>query len=579
MHQHLTGLFRIAFVAGFVSVSFQPALMAAQIPAGQDIGAKARAEREEKERKAVDEKLKTEEVKIEGKDEVVPQQPAAPAAAQTKVLIQEIAVEGNTLVTDDQLRPVLKKYAARELSLSDFQALAAEITDEYRSKGYVTSFAYIPPQKVEGGTLRVAVQEGRVGNVKMSGNKYFSDDFLMRYIEAKKGDFFNYDSLRQSIRRMNERPDVKGQVVLARGEAQGETDVNLSVKDRFPWHFSAGYNNYNSDFLERNKYSMELKSTNLLGFGDIWSTEAQLGEAGRFQLYSTRYLLPVVERLDWGASYVHVDQKLGQSLADLHITGRGDVASTFLSYKLWDAENFSMSVSPAFEYKDFQNRADGNVIGTEQVRIAKLGFDVDFRDGWNGRNLITQEFDFGLPGFIGGMTSSSPESSRPGAEGDFIRFVTNAARIQPMPYSTVVLVKGGTQLTTNHMPAAEQFQVGGFQTVRGYPVSEYSGDQGVNATVEWHIPPYFVPRSFKVPYTTQSLYDSFTFLGFTDWGYVSNNKPATSEIDNESIYSAGLGLRFNLENLSVSFDYAFALGQDASDGAKGRGYVETKLFF
>jgi hemolysin activation/secretion protein len=149
-----------------------------------------------------------------------------------------------------------------------------------------------------------------------------------------------------------------------------------------------------------------------------------------------------------------------------------------------------------------------------------------------------------------------------------------------MPLSTVLLLKGAGQFTNNTMPSSEQFQVGGYYTVRGYPVSELSGDSGYTLSAELYSPIGFIPRSWRIPHIKSTWHDAISVLGFFDWGHASNNAPRTGEIKSETIYSAGAGLRFNLTGQAyIAFDYGFALGQEASDGKDSQGYIETKMFF
>ena len=575
---------RILLCVLFLSLGFgSPNLFAAPPPTGQDVGATTRTEEAGKEKKAVEKKLtkKKEAVKVEGEEAIQRQKKAAELPeVGAKVLIKEITVEGVTLIKPRVIEQVVSKYKGKELTLQDFQAVADAISDEYRAKGYVTSFAYLPPQKVEQNTLRLAVVEGKVGDVKVTGNKWFRKNLLLRYVDLKRDDFFNYDLLRENVRRLNERQDVNGRVVLSRGEAAGATDVDVEVKDRFPWHASFGYNNYNSKFLEQNKYLMELKSSNLLGFGDVASGEVQLGEAGLYQLYSARYLVPLrLPKLYVGAYYVHVDQELGRSLKGLHITGKGDVLTTYFTYKLMDKENLLINVNPGFDYKNFENKQNGVGAGKDNPRILKLGFDFNFTDPFHGRNVITHEFDFGLSEIFGGMPRKAEGASRRGASGRFFRTVTNAARVQPMPLSTVLLLKGVMQLTASSLPSSEQYQIGGYYTVRGYPVAEHAGDSGYSTSAEWYIPPYFIPKNLTIPFTKQSFYDAINFLTFFDWGYVTNNSPKAGEHKDDALYSIGFGARVNVtDRVSFSFDLGIPLGRKTSDGSDVAAYVETKIF-
>jgi len=47
--------------------------------------------------------------------------------------------------------------------------MAARITARYRKDGYLLSYATVPPQDVEAGMVRLAVVEGRVGRILITG--------------------------------------------------------------------------------------------------------------------------------------------------------------------------------------------------------------------------------------------------------------------------------------------------------------------------------------------------------------------------------------------------------------------------
>ncbi len=548
----------------------------AQIPPGQDVGSTQRNEQELKKKEAVTEKL-TEgkpEAQIENKEGVAPKQAAEAAnVPETKVLINKIEVTGVTVFSPAFIHSIVAPYEGKELSLSEFRSIAELITNEYRKKGYVTTIAYLPPQKIENNSLKIAVSEGKVGNIKLSGNTYFSSRLLLHYLDMKKGDLFNYDVLRKDVNYINEHPDRNAKVVLEKGEGPGETDVNMQVKDRLPLHATLSYNNYNSSYLGLNKYSLELKSDNFLGLDHILAVEAQTSEGDMYRLYSGRYIIPVGEKHNLGAYYVHVNQKLGGSVKNLNIEGTGDIVSAYFSYKAIDGENLIMRINPAFDYKNIENKILGITTSKDKLRVAKLGFDFDFSDKLRGRDVITQEFDYGIPDFLDGLKAKDTIASRVGSGGEFFKMVTNVARVQSLPASTSLMLRGAAQYTNNTLCSTEQFNIGGISTVRGYPVSEFVGDRGINASAELYCPPYFLSK-------TSMYYDLVKFMGFFDWGHISNRRPQVGEAKNEDIYSAGPALRFEIpQKLSVSFDYGFALGRRPSDGSKSRGYIETKLFF
>lgn len=567
----------------FISLSLVSApAMAQQIPPGQDVGAVGRETERTKRDREIREKLikGREKPEIREDTEIMPEKPETLREPSEKIYIEKIVVEGVTAISPLRIRVIIAPYEGRELSMEDFRAVSDAITDEYRMEGYVTSVAYPPPQRIENNTLLINVAEGRVGDITLEGNKHFKKKLLMKYITLKKDDIFNYDTLRSGLSDINVHPDREAKALLSRGEERGQTDVDIQVQDRLPIHATLGYDNYNSRYLDRNRYLMELKSTNLLGFDDMGSVEVQLGEAGKYQLYSGRYLAPIIPKWKAGAYYIHVDQELGREVAELDIKGEGDIVATYLSYKAVDRENLTLHINPGFEYKDITNKILGITVGEDDIRIAKLGIDVDFIDRFEGRTVLTQEFDFGIEGFMGGLDYKDPTASRLSSGGRFFRTVTNIARIQSLPHSMSLMLRGAMQLSAYSLVSAEQFNIGGINTVRGYPKSEHAGDRGGTISVEVYVPPYFIPKDKKIPYTETTFFDAIRFVGFFDYGYVKNKNPQIGEVKDESIYSIGPAIRFYIPGRAeINLDYGFGLADKGSNGSRTRYYVETKLYF
>ena len=264
----------------------------------------------------------------------------------------------------------------------------------------------------------------------------------------------------------------------------------------------------------------------------------------------------------------------------LRSRGWGDIISLFQTVTLYDSDTLTFHVTPGFMYKDIDNEVLNVVTSEDNIRMAKLGFDVDYIDNFNGRTILTQEFDFGIKDIMGGLNGSGHKSSRTGADGSFFKSVTNVARVQALPADLALMFKGQMQLSNSSLPSAEQIYIGGPTTVRGYPVSEYGGDSGYHAAVELYIPPYGIPTDWKIPYAKTAWYDALRFMFFVDWGLVNINAPQTGETAQEDIYSLGPALRFNIpERLSINLDFGVQLGRDSSDGSETAGYLEVKLYF
>ncbi|MCX7661199.1 MAG: hypothetical protein N2Z79_00770, partial [Candidatus Omnitrophica bacterium] len=173
----------IIFICSFCFITLSFAQTIEQIP---------KVEEEIEKEKRLREKIEKEKPRPEIKEEAPVTLPA-PRVGEQKVFIKTIEVIGATLLTTKEIKNITSAYENKELTLSQMQKITDLITDAYREKGFITSRAYLPPQKIEEGTLEIRILEGITGNVEVKGNRYFKAGLLRRKIALEKGQPFNYE--------------------------------------------------------------------------------------------------------------------------------------------------------------------------------------------------------------------------------------------------------------------------------------------------------------------------------------------------------------------------------------------------
>ncbi len=88
------------------------------------------------------------------------------------------------------------------------------------------------------------------------------------------------------------------------------------------------------------------------------------------------------------------------------------------------------------------------------------------------------------------------------------------------------------QYTPDRLPSVEEFFLGDRYALRGYRFDEVDGDSGISALFE--VSHSYFPNSQSV--------NRLTPFAFFDVGYVSNNDPASFEVKDATLASAGIGL-------------------------------------
>jgi hemolysin activation/secretion protein len=166
MKRYAATIVGVCLIAGLSGISYSQTPPPSQEMGGQ-IRQRQMETQEEALTKRVEKKKETPEI-----DNKLPEG-AAELPPSEKVLVKSINVTGVTLIPESDIKAITSQFENKELSLKDMQKAADLITDLYRKKGYVTSRAYLPPQKIEGDTLEIRVIEGRMGDLDVKGNYHY----------------------------------------------------------------------------------------------------------------------------------------------------------------------------------------------------------------------------------------------------------------------------------------------------------------------------------------------------------------------------------------------------------------------
>lgn len=529
-------------------------------PPSQSAGGVEQQEAQIKRQRALEKQIEKPKKKVE--EEV--EEKAAPVEEGAKVKVSDIEVKDATIVPADVISKIVAPYKGKELTVGGMQKICDLITDEYRKQGRVTSRAYLPPQKIKDGRLTIMVVEGKLGNVEVKGNRYFSSTLIKKKLRLKPGDYFDYQALQKALTSLNDTPDRFVKSVLEPGKEAGTTDVVLEVEDRLPLHVGYEFDNFGSRYIDKDRHTVTVEHNNLLGLDDKLSFTFQKAQDSFYNYYNFRYLIPLLNNLDGGGYYLWNNTKLGKEFKAQNVTGRAQLAGLFFNYTIIDLATVTMRINGGFDYKSALNFISGRKAARDETRVLKFSTDLDMFDKW-GRTVITLEEDTGLN--IGNLHAKDPLGSRVGAGAEFFKLVGNLYRLQPMPFSSTILWKNSFQSSAYRLLAIEQFQLGGIANVRGYAPGEFAGDAGLTSTVEWSFPPYGFPKDIKVPLSKSTFYDAFRFVGFYDLGYVHIKSPGPTDKEDRTVQGYGCGMRFNLpEDFSARFEAGWRFNSKASFG-------------
>jgi hemolysin activation/secretion protein len=216
-----------------------------------------------------------------------------PKGSEAKVKVTQFKFSGNTVIKTKELEKVVAPSIGKTLTLRELAEVAGLVSEHYAAEGFILAQAYLPPQEIRGGVVEVAILEGKVGKIDVTGNKRYKSSTILRAMEpVRKRGIINEATLETALNEMNDYPGLKVRAALKPGGTRGLTDLDLTAKERLPYTFSTDINNYGSRLTGPWLYSAEVGLGNLAGLGDNLTFRGSKSDDNLFLTNST-YTIPV----------------------------------------------------------------------------------------------------------------------------------------------------------------------------------------------------------------------------------------------------------------------------------------------
>ena len=184
--------------------------------------------------------------------------------------------------------------------------------------------------------------------------------------------------------------------------------------------------------------------------------------------------------------------KLGDEYKPFDIVNYTEFYDPNASFELYQSEDAQMDLRSGIKIEHINKKQGMDKITDENLRLPYIALDTIKTDPW-GQTSFSPELSFGAPGFLEGSRLDNTESSRPDADGFFTKYDQYISRNQNMPWGSYIQVRSQFQASTHTLPTSEQLQLGGENSVRGYPEGDYLADIGGYMDTDWYFPMYLIP--------------------------------------------------------------------------------------
>jgi hemolysin activation/secretion protein len=188
------------------------------------------------------------------------------------VLVRAYEITGDTLLSTNTLMGILAKHTGTNVVVSEIVQAAADLQMEYRNRGYPTVKVVLPPQTLTNGFVKIRVFQGRLSDITVYKNQYFSSNNVMRALPSlQPGVILSSPIIQAELDRANQNQDRQIYPQLEEGDQTNTTKLVLEVHDRLPLHGKIELNNQSSPGTP------QLRLNSSAVYNNLWQLEHSLG--------------------------------------------------------------------------------------------------------------------------------------------------------------------------------------------------------------------------------------------------------------------------------------------------------------
>jgi hemolysin activation/secretion protein len=466
--------------------------------------------------------------------------PARPPLAPppgTRFMLRDVRFTGNTAYSAGYLKWVLHGLIGREVGLAQLEEITARITRFYREQGYMVARAYLPQQEIRDGVVEIAILEGRLGRLDLQNDSRVRTSMIEGYFEPLTGQAIREDGLERKLLLLSDLPGIGGAgAALRPGDQVGESALGLGLSGTRALGTTLELDNYGSYYTGEWRVSAGFELASPTGYGDLLGARFTKGMPG-LDLVQLGYQLPLGrDGLRAGVNYSGLRYELGKDFAALDAHGRAQSAGATLTYPWVRQRTVNVNVAGGVTHRELDDRIDVTETVVERsTNVGALSLSGDWRDALGGGAVSVWSLTYsGGKLEIETPAALTADQAALRTEGSFQKVNWNFVRAQRIEDRWSALLSFSGQYADKNLDSSEKFALGGPFGVRGFPLGEASGDQGLLASAE-----------LRFDITPAVLQAS----AFVDLGQVKLSHdplPGSGENDRE-LWSAGAGVNWTAQ--------------------------------
>lgn len=463
-------------------------------------------------------------------------------AAGQRIFVRSYRISGNTAIPTAELEALTRPYANRDVSFAELAELRDRLTLAYVERGYVTSGAEMPDQRIEDGVVQLRIVEGRLSAIRVESDGRFRPAYFERRLRRTARGPIDVNAIERRLQLFQKDPRIASvQARLIPGEQRGESLLRVDVLESPPFLLQAGFDDYTSPSVGELGGRGHFAFDNAVGWGDHFDL-LLLGTPGLWDL-SSGYEIPFT---DWDTSVaVHLRRAWSRVIEEpfdaLDIESEAETYGLGFRQPVYRSATSELALTLVGEWRRSQTflfrQGTAFVPGPDSNGVARV-VPLRFGQEWSysGRSQAVAArslLSFGLP-ILGATENPDFLPTIPGKipDGEYFVWLGQVQAARRFAFLDLeILARLDLQLSDSPLLSLEQLAMGGASTVRGYRENTLVRDNGVIGSIELRVPIWRRPES---PF-------SFELAPFFDGGHSWNTDRET--LGPEGLLSIGIGAR------------------------------------
>jgi hemolysin activation/secretion protein len=475
----------------------------------------------------------------------------------------QIILSKQKILNRDEQKQIFLKYLGKCIEAKAIKALLADISALYTAKGYITTKAYLLPQNISSGTIKLKVITGFIEEIAFA-DQTVSNWQIKTAFAWMIGEPLNIRDLESGLENISRLPSNDPTFTLLPGKSRGGTKVVIKNKKSLPARVSFGVTGEGSG--EKNQsLTAKIEYDNLLNLNDILTLSYNGSRIQREYQgnngYELNYSFPVGSLL-FGivlSTTSYKQEVIG--LNDTYLSSGNTYAR-----KLSVNKTLSRGIQNRFDLKtSITHRATKNYFEEELIEVSSYKTSVAQMDLIHIYNMSVARINSRISYFRGldwfGARKDSDVVEVDFDKGPKFQFSKYVFDLNSLFYPTrnrsTWSINSNFHLQTSNdmLHSANQLIVGNSYTVRGYNRRHLIGNQG------WYLK-NDLKRGFNIGLSGNYLNRFSLYAGF-DTGEILCGE---SEIDNcGKIDALAVGFTTSGNNLTSELTWSkplTAIGKD-----------------